>query len=228
VLVCTAPRHLRAGAWHLSNMKAGKRSRKDSGDKAHLTVSPSAFTGDPPHSTAILYKMALSSVSSLRLLGFGSCPSTSITKTLLSVGTRSPDRIIRTRKCYAPLSEPFFRMESFMLLTYYLSEQTAEFFFRFWSYHDKGKVVHVVYLIKALHQEDVCGSGCIGPRILDLDASWKRMGSSRPCRFTPVERVPGTHRRRPGGLQSRSGRCGEEKNLAPTRTRTPAPRSYSP
>jgi hypothetical protein len=35
--------------------------------------------------------------------------------------------------------------------------------------------------------------------------------ASRPARFIPIERAPELHRRL-GGLQSRSGRGGEEKN----------------
>jgi hypothetical protein len=50
--------------------------------------------------------------------------------------------------------------------------------------------------------------------------------ASRPGRFTPEERAPGTHWM--GGPQNRSGRRGEEKILDPTGTRTSTSRSSSP
>jgi hypothetical protein len=40
--------------------------------------------------------------------------------------------------------------------------------------------------------------------------------ASRPSRFSPRERAPGTQWRRLGGLPSRSGRGGEEKNSQPS------------
>jgi hypothetical protein len=68
--------------------------------------------------------------------------------------------------------------------------------------------------------------------ILDLGTRWRRVVS-----FTPRPLYPrGKSRqylldRRLGGSQSRSGRCGEEKNLAPARNKTPAiqpvPRRYT-
>jgi hypothetical protein len=46
--------------------------------------------------------------------------------------------------------------------------------------------------------------------------------TSRPGRFTPGEKAPGTHSldRKLGGSQSRLGRCGDEKTPDPTGTRT--------
>jgi hypothetical protein len=44
---------------------------------------------------------------------------------------------------------------------------------------------------KALRHEDVWGSECIDPRILDLARSYR--SASRPGCFTPGERGPGTH-----------------------------------
>jgi hypothetical protein len=56
------------------------------------------------------------------------------------------------------------------------------------------------------------GSGGIAPpfliSVLDVD-EWS---ASRPGRFTPRER---TLYKRLGGPRSRSGGCGEDKNLAP-------------
>jgi hypothetical protein len=43
------------------------------------------------------------------------------------------------------------------------------------------KVQLSLYLIKeALHLEDVYGSGCIDPRVQDLDSSWGRVVSFMP------------------------------------------------
>jgi hypothetical protein len=48
-------------------------------------------------------------------------------------------------------------------------------------------------------------------------------------RYTPAERAPGTHWIGGwGGLRNRSGRHREEKNLAPTGTRTPTPSAVLP
>jgi hypothetical protein len=52
--------------------------------------------------------------------------------------------------------------------------------------------------------------------------------ASRPCRFTPGERAPGTHFMRLGGPQSRSGRYGEVKIFYPSGTQTPAPPVVQP
>jgi hypothetical protein len=37
------------------------------------------------------------------------------------------------------------------------------------------------------------GSGCIDPHFLDLGTIGGEWSTSRPCRFTPRERAPGTH-----------------------------------
>jgi hypothetical protein len=56
-----------------------------------------------------------------------------------------------------------------------------------------------------------------------------KMNFSRPGRFTPGEKIARYPLdRKPGGPQNWSGRRGEEKILAPTGTRTPTPRPYSP
>jgi hypothetical protein len=73
------------------------------------------------------------------------------------------------------------------------------------------------------------GSGCIHPRFLDLGTSWRWVVSFTPrslylqrkCPRYPLDR-------RLGGPQSRSGRHGEVKILAPTGTQTPTPLSSSP
>jgi hypothetical protein len=57
-----------------------------------------------------------------------------------------------------------------------------------------------------------CGSGGIASHILDLDTRWRWVVNFTTGRFTPRERSPGTHWIRDSGPQSRSGRCGEEKN----------------
>jgi hypothetical protein len=60
------------------------------------------------------------------------------------------------------------------------------------------------------------GSGGIVPRIIDLGTIWRSVVSFTPGRFTPRERAPWYPLdRKMGGLQSRSGRCGEEKNSQP-------------
>jgi hypothetical protein len=38
------------------------------------------------------------------------------------------------------------------------------------------------------------GSGCINPHFLDLALAGGEWSASRPCRFTPGEKAPGTHR----------------------------------
>jgi hypothetical protein len=58
-----------------------------------------------------------------------------------------------------------------------------------------------------------CGSGDIAPRILDLGTRWKRVVSFTPRPLYPQGNNPWySLDRRLGGLQSRSGRGGEEKN----------------
>jgi hypothetical protein len=75
-----------------------------------------------------------------------------------------------------------------------------------------------------LRHEDVWGKGCIDPRILDLGTSWRLVVIFTPqpvysrgkSLWYPLDR-------KLGGPQNRSGRRREEKNLAPTGTRTPTP-----
>jgi hypothetical protein len=62
---------------------------------------------------------------------------------------------------------------------------------------------------EALRHEDVWGSECIDPRILDLGTSWRYVVSLHPGRFIPRERAPGTYWI--VGPQNRSGRDGDEK-----------------
>jgi hypothetical protein len=81
----------------------------------------------------------------------------------------------------------------------------------------------------ALRHEDVWGSGCRGPRFLDLGTSWRWVVSfiSRP--LYPLRNRPRDPLdRRLGGPLNRSGRRGEEKILAPTRNRTATPSAIQP
>jgi hypothetical protein len=66
-----------------------------------------------------------------------------------------------------------------------------------------------------------CGrSGGIAPSCLTSSLDGTESSASRPCHFTPGQREPWYKLdRRPGGPQSRSGRCGEEKTLASTGNR---------
>jgi hypothetical protein len=59
------------------------------------------------------------------------------------------------------------------------------------------------------------GNGDVTPPFLTSALDGGEWSDSRPCLFAPGEIAPGSHWiRRLGGPQSRSGRCGEEKNLA--------------
>jgi hypothetical protein len=49
-----------------------------------------------------------------------------------------------------------------------------------------------MYKRSVLNCEGVCGSGCIYPHFLDLGTIGGEVKSSRPGRFTPGERAPGT------------------------------------
>jgi hypothetical protein len=82
---------------------------------------------------------------------------------------------------------------------------------------------------QALLHEGVWGSGCIDPYFLDLGTSWRWVVSFAPWPLYPRGKRPRYPlERRLGGPQSRFERRGEEKNLHPTRTRTPTPRSSIP
>jgi hypothetical protein len=60
------------------------------------------------------------------------------------------------------------------------------------------------------------GGGDIAPPFLTSALDGGEWSASHPGRFTTRKIVAPWYSldRRPGGLQSRSGRCGEEKNLA--------------
>jgi hypothetical protein len=66
------------------------------------------------------------------------------------------------------------------------------------------------------------GGGCIAPPFLTSALDEGEWSASRPCRFTPLERLPVSLGRRLDGPQNWSGRYGEAKNLAPGGNRTPA------
>jgi hypothetical protein len=66
-------------------------------------------------------------------------------------------------------------------------------------------------LCYALRHEDVFGSECIDPCILDLGPCWKLVVSFTSLPLCPRRSLYRTL----GGPQNRSGRCGGEKNLAP-------------
>jgi hypothetical protein len=85
--------------------------------------------------------------------------------------------------------------------------------------HKKGKLFLCLTKQAPLH-EDVRGSGCIAPHILNLDNIWRWVVSFTTRPQYPLDR-------RPGGPRSRSGRYGEVKILAPTGTRTPTPEVQS-
>jgi len=73
------------------------------------------------------------------------------------------------------------------------------------------------------------GSGVTAPRILDSDTRWSEWSDSRPGRFTPGIRAPGTYWIRGWvGPQSRPGRGGEEKNVRSLLLSGIEPRSSSP
>jgi hypothetical protein len=92
------------------------------------------------------------------------------------------------------------------------------------------KVKLPLYLTnKALSHEDVWRRGCIDPRILDLGTSWRWVVRFTPRQLYPPGKSPQYPLdRRLGGPQSRSGRRGEKKSLAPIGTRAPTPRPSSP
>jgi hypothetical protein len=60
------------------------------------------------------------------------------------------------------------------------------------------------------------GSGCIAPRILNLDSRWRRVVSFTPRTLYPQGKSPWCPLgRRLGGSKSRSRRGGEERNFQP-------------
>jgi hypothetical protein len=56
----------------------------------------------------------------------------------------------------------------------------------------KVEVVSVLFLNWAPRHAGVLGSSGIAPRIIDLGIRWRWVVASRPGRFTPRERAPGT------------------------------------
>jgi hypothetical protein len=57
------------------------------------------------------------------------------------------------------------------------------------------------------------GSGCIAPQFLNLITDGGEWSASRPGPFTSEKGLPVPIGWEAGGPQSRSGHCGEEKNL---------------
>jgi hypothetical protein len=81
----------------------------------------------------------------------------------------------------------------------------------------------------ALRHEGLWGSGRIDPRFLDLGTSWRWMVSLTLRPIYPRGKRPRYPLDRGlGGPQTWSGRCGEEKIVYLTGTRTPTPLSSSP
>jgi hypothetical protein len=57
------------------------------------------------------------------------------------------------------------------------------------------------------------GSGNIGPPLFIWLIDPSELSASRSCRFSPIQTSGTQFYRRPNGLQSRSGRYEEEKNI---------------
>jgi hypothetical protein len=67
---------------------------------------------------------------------------------------------------------------------------------------------------KPLHNEGVWGSGCIDPHILDIGTTWKWVVSFTPRPLYPRGKSPrNSLDKMLGGLQSRSGSCGENSSV---------------
>jgi len=81
-----------------------------------------------------------------------------------------------------------------------------------------GKGKDVPGLDKVPRHEDVCGSGGIAPRILNLGTRWRRVVSFTPLPLYPSKKSPRySLDRRLGEPESQSGRGSEEKQIpAPT------------
>jgi hypothetical protein len=81
----------------------------------------------------------------------------------------------------------------------------------------------------ALRHDDVWGSGCIDPRILDLGTSWRWVITFTPqLLYSRGKSLWYTSDRRLDGPQNRSGWRREEKNIAPNGTRAPSTRPPRP
>jgi hypothetical protein len=79
-----------------------------------------------------------------------------------------------------------------------------------------SKLKREVTLFLCLIKHHVWGSGGIAPPFLISALEWGDWSAPRPCRFTSGETAPTYPLNiRLGGPQSRSERCGEEKNLLP-------------
>jgi hypothetical protein len=85
-----------------------------------------------------------------------------------------------------------------------------------WAMTVKVKVKLSLCFNWAPRHEDVLGSGGISPRILDLGTRWRWVVGFTPRAALPTGKEPLVPvSRRLGGLQSRSGRDGEEKVSQP-------------
>jgi hypothetical protein len=93
--------------------------------------------------------------------------------------------------------------------------------------YGKGKVVPVRNN-QALRHEDIWESEGMAPPFLISGLDGGEWLASSPGRFTRGKNHRYPLDRRMGGPQSRSGRRGEQKILAPTGTRTPTPLPSSP
>jgi hypothetical protein len=112
-------------------------------------------------------------------------------------------------------------------IQHFITAWTAQSSLPHHSYPYKVKLSLCLTNYTLLHKR-VWGSGCIGPRFLDLGTSWRWVVSftlrslyhrGKSPRY-PLDRML-------GGSQSRSGRRGEEKILDSTGTRTPTPQLSS-
>jgi hypothetical protein len=86
--------------------------------------------------------------------------------------------------------------------------------------YSENKIKSIMKLYRRLEflmiKIKVLGSGVIAPRIFNLDATWRWVVSFTPRPLYSQRKNPWYPLdRRLGELQSRPGRCGEEKNFQP-------------
>jgi hypothetical protein len=62
-----------------------------------------------------------------------------------------------------------------------------------WDCSAKEKKLFLCLISYALCHEDIWGSGGIAPPFFASALDGGEWSASRPCRFTPEERAPGTH-----------------------------------